>query len=80
MQECGQITSCGVSSLFKCKAIEDLLLRHNVSAWLMLLFNLDHNAPLNIKFKVLISSHSLFAFFPPFLYLIFLLLGWLELI
>ncbi|XP_042436539.1 BTB/POZ domain-containing protein FBL11-like isoform X1 [Zingiber officinale] len=29
LEECGQITSSGVSSLFNCKAIEDLLLRHN---------------------------------------------------
>ncbi|KAH0468280.1 hypothetical protein IEQ34_003313 [Dendrobium chrysotoxum] len=30
--ECGRITSQGVTFLFNCKAIEELVLRHNVSA------------------------------------------------
>ncbi|KAM1196846.1 hypothetical protein ACFX2I_008519 [Malus domestica] len=29
LEECGQVTAKGVSSLFRCKALEDLLLRHN---------------------------------------------------
>lgn len=31
LQECGQITLDGVSSILNCKALEDLLLRHTVS-------------------------------------------------
>ncbi|XP_050270514.1 BTB/POZ domain-containing protein FBL11-like [Quercus robur] len=30
IQECGEVTANGVSSLLDCTAIEDLLLRHNV--------------------------------------------------
>lgn len=36
-QECGDITTHGVTSLFNCIAIETLLLRHNVSLLLLLL-------------------------------------------
>lgn len=38
LQECGKITSDGVSFLFNCIAIEDFLLRHNVSVQLVLIF------------------------------------------
>lgn len=30
VQECGEMTTKGVSSLLDCKALEDLMLRHNV--------------------------------------------------
>jgi hypothetical protein len=32
IQECGQMTLDGVSSIFNCKALEDVLLRHTVIA------------------------------------------------
>lgn len=40
-QDCGEVTSCGVTSLLECHALEDIILRHNVSLLIFVSFSSD---------------------------------------